>query len=147
MPGPPPDPNSRRSKNATYTVLPAEGRIGPTPPWPLSKATATELTVWAELWTRPQATVWEKIGNARIVARYVRLTVQAEKPKAPVTLQSKVMQLEEHLGLTPTAMARLRWTIAADELAGKREEKNDTAPVRRLRAVDPNAVEGSTGTG
>jgi cell envelope opacity-associated protein A len=120
------------------TALPAEGRKGHLPDWPLSKATMAEQKVWQEVWTCPQAVAWERLGWLRTVARFVRLLVQAEKPKAPVMVNAEARQLEDRLGLTPMSMLRLRWEITADEVAEARVEK--AAPVRRLAAVDPEAA-------
>lgn len=121
MPGPPPkSPDQRRRRNAgpTLTKLPAAGREGPPPPWPLSKATVAEVKFWAEAWATPQAVAWEKLGWARTVARYVRLAVQAEKPKAPATICSEARQMEDRLGLTPMSLLRLQWTIVEDDPVG-----------------------------
>lgn len=142
MPGPAPKhPSERRRRNAapTMTRLPAGGRKGPTPDWPLSRATKGELQLWEELWTTPQAVAWERHGWTRTVARYVRLAIQAERPKAVMSVNSEARQLEDRLGLTPMSMLRLRWEIAPDEVA----EVRAAAPTRRLAAVDPQAATGT----
>ncbi len=144
MPGPAPKhPSQRRRTNPSIqlTALPAEGRKGPLPDWPLSKATVAEQKVWAEVWTCPQAVAWDRLGWVRTVARYVRVLVQAEKPKAPVMVNAEARQLEDRLGLTPMSMLRLRWEIKADEVAEARDDRT-AAPVRRLAAVDPQAANG-----
>ncbi len=137
MPGVPPKPAAeRRRRNAPLAntrKLPSTGREGDTPPWPLSRPTTNEQKVWAEAWSTPQAVAWEELGWHRAVARYVRLAVQAEKPKASVSIAGEVRQLEDRLGLTPMAMLRLRWEV-------ERKDETDSpivVPVsRRLRAVD-----------
>lgn len=143
MPGPPPKhPDQRRRRNAapSLTQLPAEGRRGDPPEWPLPRPTAAERSFWAEVWATPQAVAWERLGWVRTVARYVRLAVQAEKPKASAAVCAEVRQMEDRLGLTPMSLLRLRWEISADELAEERAARQ--AP-RRLKAVDTSAVAGA----
>lgn len=54
----------------------------------------------------------------------------------------EMRELDRALGLTPKALADLRWTIVEDEQVGE-EEDQKPASVTRLRAVDPRAVAGS----
>lgn len=141
MPGPPPKhPAQRRRRNnkPDLLALPAEGRKGRAPKWPLPSQTDAEAKVWTETWHTPQAAAWERLGWNRTVARYVRFLVRSEDPKSTVALLSEVRQLEDRLGLTPMSMLRLRWEVKADEVAEKRGEAAP-APTRRLRAVDPAA--------
>lgn len=139
--GPPPKlPSQRRRPNANgmsaLVLLPAEGRQGDPPTWPMGQASEAETKLWTELWATPQAAAWERASWTRVVARYVRLLIAAETPKAPAAILAEVRQLEDRLGLSPMAMLRLRWTTAANEL-----EDRQPAPQRKLRAVDPGAVE------
>ena len=115
--GPPPKPASqRRRTNATVamTQLPAEGRKGESPEWPLASSAAYDENLWDELWCTPQAVIWERLGPGciRVVARYVVLLAEADvgEPKAAM----EVRQIEDRLGLTPLAMLRLRWEVAPD---------------------------------
>lgn len=140
MPGPPPKhPDQRRRRNAapTLTQLPADGRKGTAPEWPLTKPSAAEQRFWTDVWATPQAAAWERLGWVRTVARYVRVAVQAEKPKAPAAVCGEARQMEDRLGLTPMSLLRLRWEIKADEVAEARAQRPEA---RRLRAVDPSAV-------
>jgi hypothetical protein len=57
-------------------------------------------------------------GLARVVARYVRWTVAAEvgiPADVATSALAELRQLEDRLGLTPMALARLRWDIVADQ--------------------------------
>lgn len=111
MPGPPPSANlRRRNAGRGLTVLPAGGRPGPTPKWPLRESSADELELWAELWTTPQAVMWERLRNHRAVARYARALAAAETD-GRATLLAEIRQLEDRLGVLPMAMLRLGWTI------------------------------------
>lgn len=121
-------------------VLPAGGRKGRAPAWPIK--TARVPAVWAELWKSPQAAAWEKLGYHRIVARYALLLSQVEKPAASARLLNEVRQLEDRLGLTPMAMLRLRWEVSekdrAEHRSGAETKRPDGAHEtvrRRLKIV------------
>lgn len=132
MPGPAPKPASqRRRRNAAPSTvrLPAAGREGDPPEWPIGKGTKTEHALWSQLWTTPQAVAWERLGWTRVVARYCRLVIESEKRTAPVSLAGEVRQLEDRLGLTPMSMLRLRWEVVDDV-----DEARDSANVTDLDA-------------
>jgi len=130
----------RRRRNATTTPtvqLPAEGRAGPPPPWPL---TGRAPALWTGLWATPQAAAWERLQWTRVVARYVRILVWCENPKTmTAALLSEARQLEDRLGLSPMSMLRLRWEVATDELAEKREPDAPAKPRRALRIASEGA--------
>lgn len=137
MPGPAPKkPEHRIRANTTpaTTKLPAEGRTGDPPRWPLPNPGGEELSVWSELWATPQAVAWERLGWTRIVARYARALVEAEKRDATAALMAEVRQVEDRLGLTPMSMLRLRWEVVADEVAEQRQQQSTSAR-GRIRAV------------
>lgn len=141
--GPPPKPDGqRRRRNATAASsrLPAEGRQGPSPDWPLQILPDGAAETWDELWSTPQAAAWERMGagTVRIVARYVILLGTAEV--GIVTAAPEVRQLEDRLGLNPVSMLRLRWEIAPDELAEARAAKSAPAARNRMRVVDELAA-------
>lgn len=127
MPGPAPKANAvRRNIRPDWVRLPMEGRKGPAPKWPLGKGSAAELAVWRELWSLPQALMWEKSRWFRTVARYVRILQRAESLDAGRDAMSEARQLEEHLGLTPKAMKSLMWVVVDDEVAAKRDDRTGT---------------------
>jgi len=113
--GPPPDPNAirRDSDKRGWTQLPAAGRTGEPPAWPLTRATARELRVWAEEWKRPQAIMWAANHQEREVALYVRALTVAEGAAARVQERTLVRQLMDDLGVSLVGMARHRWLIEA----------------------------------
>jgi len=142
MPGPPPNPNAQR-RNARVGVvrLPASGRQGRPPAWPLpGRKRAGEAEAWRDLWSTPQAVAWERLGWTRVVARYCRIVVEAEGlgPFAK-DARSEARQLEDRLGLTPKSMRSLMWIVDEDEVAAKRDEGTTIQETRRLRAVDGGA--------
>lgn len=123
-------------------VLPQSGRPGEPPKWPLAEASGEETDLWQQLWRLPQAVAWERIGSERVVARYCRLLAIAEMRESAgaairgvAGLLGEVRQLEDRLGLSPMAMLRLRWQIAADEVAEKRQERAASGRTR-VRAVE-----------
>lgn len=200
MPGPAPKPDSeRRRRNATIamTKLPAEGRKGRAPKWPLipdialgvrrdlaqskvhrlqadrqdalddgkpvgpierrldialeqlmiaermlAEQRALEAALWKDMWSLPQAVVWERLQWTRDVAQYVRHKTLAELGDMDAAREAR--QWSDRLGLSPMSMLRLRWEIVADEVAQRRTTP-PAAPVGargRLRVADPGAVAG-----
>ncbi len=140
MPGPAPkqDPVRRNARTGPL-LLPAEGRKGSAPAWPLSeRPTADERAAWVQLWKTPHAVAWETLGWTRTVARYCRALVIAETEMAPSML-AQVSNMEDRLGLTPKAMRMLLWQIVTNEVADKRDEKaakaSATSARGRLKAV------------
>ena len=85
------------------------------PKWPLVKPSKRELELWARLWKTPVSAAWESLGWNDAVARYARLLVLAERPKAPGIVLIEVRQLEDRLGLSPMALLRLRWEVVDDQ--------------------------------
>lgn len=135
--GPPPDPNALRRERdkGDWISLPAEGRRGRVPKWPLPEQSEREAVLWKREWRRPQAIMWERNGQELEVALYVRRLAGAERPDAPVTLCQLVRQLQETLGLSLPGMHRNRWKIAADEVAGKRETPKSSSAKDRFTVV------------
>jgi hypothetical protein len=202
--GPPPTPagpdgRGARRRNATVamTKLPAGGRKGPVPQWPLlpdvalttrrdaaqrradelelalcepelkgrAKAAAqrksdaareeasiltgqleaqakVEAELWAQLWSTPQAAAWERLAWDREVAQYVRWKARAEQGDLDAAKEARM--LADRLGLNPLAMLRLRWEVAADEVAEQRQDRaaSKASARRRMKVVDPDAVAG-----
>src|SRR5690554_2627257 len=129
--GPAPDPNALRRDREVgqWVTLPAEGRTGPTPEWPLTDPTARELELWQQLWRKPQALLWERNGQHHEVAMYCRRFAAAEVPDAPVALGTLVRQMMDSLLLTLPAMRSARVRIAE----GKAQEQESGAAPRRKR--------------
>lgn len=110
MPNPPKLNPRRTNARSGPMVLPAAGRRGRTPKWPL---TGDEPAIWSELWKTPQAAAWDGLGWTRVVARYALVALAAEQLDKDA--MSEARQLEDRLGLTPKAMRLLLWTIEEDE--------------------------------
>ena len=123
MPGPAPkDPSSRRRRNAAVgkTMLPAGGRVGDVPDWPIVEV--DEPSVWAILWRLPQASAWERDHMHMVLADYAILRSRLYGEDAPsASLLAEKRNQETVLGLNPKAMRSLLWEVAtSDEVAEKR---------------------------
>lgn len=145
--GPPPDPNALRRErrdDGEWTVLPAEGRDGEPPAWPLEGQTEREAHLWRELWAKPQAELWERQQQFFEVALHVRCLAEAEQPNAATSLRTLVRQQADALLLTIPAMHSARVRMAEDEVAAARHDKaeqpdpeSDDDSIRgRMRAVE-----------
>lgn len=149
--GPAPDPNAlRRERDAgEWTTLPAEGRQGATPDWPLTEQTIRESELWETLWRKPQALMWERYGQDLEVALYVRRLTEAEELESKVNLSTLVRQMADSLGLTTPGLRANRWKIARDEVADRRETREAPAagvvPKGRRTARDRFKVVASAG--
>ena len=143
MPGPAPKPadeRARRNKTPISMSLPAKGRTGRVPKFPLipivlpfdeygaqsRRVNKRELQVWAELWKTPQAAAWEQLGWTHNVAVYARCLVRMES--GDMKAAPEVRQWADRLGLTPLSMLRLQWVIAPDEVGEKRQTRAAAKP-------------------
>lgn len=146
--GPPPDPNALRRERdvGEWSVLPAAGRPGEPPKWPLTAPTKRELEFWARLWAKPQAVKWEELGQDNEVALYVRRLIAAEKRNAPANAVTVVRQLADSLGLTTPGMRSNRWRIGKPLAVTDGPDASIEAiesSRTRLRVVAADAVEGT----
>lgn len=135
---------ARTSPRVGPLQLPAEGRTGRVPAWPLpGPMRVGEKEAWRSLWHTPQATAWERLGWNRVVGRYCRVMVEAEE-ELSVNLLAEARQLEDRLGLTPKAMRLLLWVIVGDSVADQRARRQEEATARstaesareRIKAVE-----------
>lgn len=113
--GPAPDPHAlRRDRDAKdWVKLPAEGRVGDAPEWPVELPTPSvaEISMWTRLWTLPQALIWEADRGHDMVALYVRTYIDSVQKDAPAARTTQAKQLAEALLLTTPALHAARYTI------------------------------------
>ncbi|MFF7982293.1 hypothetical protein ACFZDK_24715 [Streptomyces sp. NPDC007901] len=140
--GPAPDPEAlRRERDAgEWTILPAEGRQGAAPDFPLTWPEQREMELWEHFWKLPQALMWERCSQEFEVALYVRRLAQAEEPQSSVALGTLVRQMADSLGLTSPGLRANRWRIerlSEDDQtpAGPTPTAVPTSARARLRAV------------
>lgn len=151
--GRPPDPGSLaeavRIEAGAIRTLP-KTRTGTTPPWPLSKATSREKAVWASMWQRPQAIVWDEQLSHRQVAMYVRTSVEAEQPGATASLRNLLLRQENDLLLSHASLLRAGFRISVNPTASptvsaktpsaaKRNVPSARGRLRALPDVGPDA--------
>lgn len=118
-------------------MLPAEGRKGAPPVWPLSEGfgaqAAREIALWQQLWAMPQAVQWERQRQVLEVALYVRRLVEVEQPDSSTSAGTLVRQMGDALGLTIPGMRSNRWRISTDEVTEKRDRPAAARPSARDR--------------
>lgn len=143
--GPAPDPNAlaRERDAGEWTILPATGRQGPPPGWPLTEAADRELVLWEQLWRKPQALMWERYSQQHDVALYVRRLVEAEEPESKVTVGTLVRQMADSLGISTPGMRANRWRIdPVSEVVPAPQTSTSRASARdRLKVVNGNGGE------
>lgn len=139
--GPAPDPSAlRRERDAgEWVKLPASGRKGELPDWPLGSMSERETVLWTDLWLMPQAVMWEKAGQFLEVAFFVRRVVQVEVPDSPVPLGTLVRQMMDSLGLTTPGLRSHRWSIVEDAPAAA-PAVAATSSRSRLKAVSDGRI-------
>lgn len=140
----------RRISDVAVEILPASGRQGPPPAWPLEGQFMSEPELWAELWKLPHAVVWEKLHLTRLVARYCRILVEAEcggtkrsvegdeetfvESRAITAARQAAQNLEDRLGLNPLSMRRLQWEVEAPAAAEEKKGADDVRTRLQLMA-------------
>lgn len=140
--GPPADPNALRrdrKDDAAWVTLPAKGFSGVVPEWPIGAASGSETALWARLWRKPQAFMWDQLQLEFEVAAYVRAFLESVEPEASAGLKTAVLRMSAELGLSTVGMGQLRWKIAVDEVARKREQVKSAGVSARDRLKVLNA--------
>ncbi|MER7077902.1 hypothetical protein SAMN02982929_07234 [Saccharopolyspora kobensis] len=132
--GPAPDPNAlrrdRRDDAAGWQILPANGRQGDVPRWPLDYVGTRERDLWRDLWAQPQAVMWERLAQHYEVAMCVRAIVRTEADEAKANDFTVARQFMDSLGLSVNGMLRNRWKVDGAEPEPVTEAAK-TAPARR----------------
>jgi hypothetical protein len=110
-----PDPNSFRSaaqgaSSGGWVTLTTP--TAPAPAWPMGTPTDAEAALWAELWTRPAASVWPRFHLTYDVAVHVRTTLAFEAGGySNAALGGLVARQADNLGLTVAGAQRNRWLL------------------------------------
>jgi hypothetical protein len=90
------------------------------------------------MWQKPQAVMWERLGQEIEVALFVRKLSEAELPKASVELQKVVRQYLDSLGLSVGGMLKNRWKLtepATEDDAGTPAAPKKPSARSRLKVV------------
>lgn len=133
--GPAPDPLSRTSlvNGREFTVLPLEHSVG-VPVFPLDEQTGFESRLWADLWVKPQAVMWERLGLAVQVAAYVRAFAESVLPEASAGLKTAVLRMEAELGISTSGMLQNGWVF---ETPAGGDGRIDAAPRGGVKKQTP----------
>src|SRR5690349_1397019 len=126
--GPLPDPSSARSEKRGWTDLPASGRVGDAPEWPLTEPTSRERVLWERWWRKPEALIWEKDGSADYVALTVRMFAEAEVERASAENRKTVRMMMADLYLTRDAKDRAGFRVVDDEVTARRRSEPEDRP-------------------
>jgi hypothetical protein len=133
----------RRDRDKTGQIhLPAAGRPGDPPTWPLDAPIDRELTLWAAEWRRPPALMWDLLGLALEAALYVRAVVVAEGRKATAADRTVVLRSMDGLGLTVGGLAKNGWIIdgQAEEQVKAADGPNRTSAKSRFKTIEGGAA-------
>lgn len=153
MAGNTPQPGAeRRSLEAGWVSLPAEGRGGPIPElayisWGDHDETelhAKALDCWDQWWRSPMALMWSEFDQPAL-ERLLLLTAKSWIGGATAAELSEVRQLEDRFGLNPVGRRKLYWRIegvdtpsrAAEDLSGSGGAAEKGAPPSAGGKKDP----------
>lgn len=141
--GPAPDPLSRTSlvNGREFTVLPLVHEVV-APEFPLEAipvydiyfankervkefdreatdaARDAELALWADLWVKPQAVMWERLGLVYQVAAYVRAYIESTGPDSNSGLKTAALRMEAELGISTSGMLQNGWVLETPAVDG-----------------------------
>ena len=101
-------------------------------------AADAEKALWAELWSFPQAVMWEETRSHRSVALYVRCQIKGENGNLKAAIEAR--QREDRLGLNDLALLRLRAEVERVDEAEDRGKRRRTPPKKRDDGDDPRSV-------
>ena len=130
--GPAPDPLSRTSlvNGREFTVLPLVHDVV-APEFPLDDASGFESRVWAGLWLKPQAVMWDRLGLSMQVAAYVRALAESVLPEASAGLKTAVLRMEAELGISTSGMLQNGWVIETPAGDGERPVSSTKGGVKK----------------
>lgn len=96
----------------------------------LELARDAEVELWNELWTYPQAVLWEENRSHRTLASYVRWKIRDEQ--GDIRAAAEARQLSDRLGLNDLALLRLRAEIErVDEAESAGDRRRSTTPPKK----------------
>lgn len=96
----------------------------------LAQAQDTEIELWNEVWSYPQAVLWEEMHSHREVAQYVRWKIRAEQGNLDAGKEARM--LSDRLGLNPLALQKLRAEVeSADKAEAEGDKRRGGAPAKK----------------
>ena len=129
--GPQPVEGSRTSdrRGLSLRALPPGGFAGEVPDLTqfLLGASDRHLSIWAQLWSTPQACAWsDESWRWPIVADLVKWLVRSDSDDAPVAVATAVRQLRDDLGLSQAGLTANGWKIAEPRAAEPEPDSGGT---------------------
>lgn len=116
MPGPPPQPHTRRrNSHAGFTVLPAVGRRAPRLPGRPDQAIRD---AWAAWWGSPMASQWT---DGDVPSLLVMAASYGRALTGNARAANEFRQLADRFGLSPLGRLRNRWTLEEEEAEGAQQ--------------------------
>ena len=79
------------------------------------------MTVWQEVWTLPQAVIWEESKSFRQVGMYVRTLLRSQEPGATKAMGKVAHSMAVSLLLTPTSLRRAGYRVSPVEALEDRD--------------------------
>jgi hypothetical protein len=93
-----------------FTILPWAHSVK-VPVFPLDEQSGFEARLWADLWVKPQAVMWDRLGLVVQVAAYARAFAESVLPDASAGLKTAVLRMETELGISTSGMLQNGWVI------------------------------------
>ena len=153
-----PDPNALRrdrKDDVAWTVLDPNGKVEPTPVWPLVEPSERELELWESIWKRPQSVLWEQYLQEFEVALYIRRLSEVELKDANASLHALLIRQMESLLLTTPSMYKAKVRIGepvvkqAERSSGRSKVQStlkdrlklvtETPPSKNLKSVQSDS--------
>ncbi|SII92747.1 Uncharacterised protein [Mycobacteroides abscessus subsp. abscessus] len=106
----------------------------------IEQAEDAEKELWSDLWSTPQAVIWDESHAHREVAQYVRWKVRGEQGDLKAATEAR--QLSDRLGLNPLALLRLRAEVEhvnEVEDRGNRRRESPKRPQPKDKPDDPRS--------
>lgn len=139
--GPQPSESSLTSakRGLSFRMLDAEGYSGAVPEFPLTPSTtddligAREASIWATVWTYPQAIAWaEEPWRHETIAEFCRLKATIEfEPGSNAALVGQMHRYRDQIGLSPAGLKENGWKIGAPAVAESASVNAQAAPRRK----------------
>lgn len=131
-----PDPNALRrdrKDDVAWTVLDPNGKVEPTPEWPLVEPSERELELWESIWKRPQSVLWKRYLLEFEVALYIRRLSEVELRDANASLHTLLIRQMESLLLTTPSMYKAKVRIGSDAPIPKSQKATGRKPQSSMR--------------
>lgn len=133
--GPQKDEGSRTSERAGFslTALPPSGFDGEAPDLTefLPSVTARHLSIWAQMWTTPQACAWSlEAWRWPVAADLVKWMVRSDDADAAASIATTIRQLRDDLGLSSAGLKQNGWKVAEPPKAEPTETPSNVTDIK-----------------